>query len=375
MHVAAIRHLDAVPWQAILQHTTRLTAVNLWNGCTAGPQQQQQQCVAAATPPHLFTAFDRSGSPLAALFAADATHCNRSMRQTTHHRSGHILDWLRQPRVKAVTLRLATVLAAAIATLAVVMALALDCPTPWIEGTRFCDPLHRSTDSAASWNQRCATRAAAALPELPGVCLSSTASSQEGCPADPMRVTWLQKSSVRPSAMQPRWEADPSITSQTDAITAWCSFRDVDLTLYTATVFCWLEFWGRYRNGTRFVADPSMPAKNGSSDASTLGNTTLVLLLGGSKVEYKNGDVPLGVEFPLSLGQWWRRPEHVNAEYYPYTNLPFSLEFTAWWSSAVVMWTAAQVSRLLWLNWNSTTSRFMQSATRAASSTLNMPVR
>lgn len=144
----------------------------------------------------------------------DATHFNRSMQQTSYHRYGHILDWLRQPRVKAVTLRLATVLAAAIATLAVVMALALDCPTPWIEGTRFCNPLHRSTDSAASWNQLCATRAAAALPELPGVCLFNTSSLQEGCPPDPMRVTWLKKTSVRPSAMQPRWEIPASRAKQ-----------------------------------------------------------------------------------------------------------------------------------------------------------------
>lgn len=182
-------------------------------------------------------------------------------------------------------------------------------------------------------NQMCTTHAA--IPTMPEVCLSDRrCTSKECCPTDPVSATWLDAALARSSQLQPRWEADPSITSNTDAITAWCSFKNIDLTLYTAAISCSVDFWGRYINGTAFVADAQLPSNYGSSNASSFSNTTLVLLLGGFKIELKHGDdARTGAEFSIGAGNRWRH-KHVDAEYYPHTNLPFDLRFTAWWSTA-----------------------------------------
>lgn len=167
------------------------------------------------------------------------------------------------------------------------------------------------------------------------MCLAEECVADDLLPAsqapDQMRAKWLDASDVLPSQLQARWEHNLSITSETDVITAWCSFQSIDLTLYTATVGCWVDFWGSYRNGSRFVADPLLPAK-GNSNSSRLDDNTLVLELGGNRVELKHGNVAMNVESKLSLGMWWRRNEQVNAEYYPHTNLHFAFWFTAWWN-------------------------------------------
>jgi hypothetical protein len=94
-----------------------------------------------------------------------------------------------------------------------------------------------------------------------------------------------------------------------------------------------VDAWGRFDNNGRFAALP-WPA-NGTQPTAEDTNATLVLQIGGTKVELKNDDLAtISVEVKISLGSWWRRPEQVNVEYYPNFRLPFQIPFKAWWDKS-----------------------------------------
>jgi hypothetical protein len=195
---------------------------------------------------------------------------------------------------------------------------------------------YHGNDHNVAWEKACRTGNARGLT-LPPVCLSCYSTDcdkeceeecKEGCPqrADGREV-WFDEPEPRPGQLQLRWETNVSLTSGVDVITAWCSFSAIDLTSYMTTVGCEITFWGRFDNGSRFLA---LPWPVNDTEARAVNAATLVIALGSTKMELKSGDTDSTVKFEVGLGAWWRGNQ-VDAESYPNVSLPFSLWFAAWW--------------------------------------------
>lgn len=110
-------------------------------------------------------------------------------------------------------------------------------------------------------------------------------------------------------------------------ITATCLFTSIDLASYAATVVCLVTSWGRFDDSGRFAALPwADRTVNASAGPS---NVSLVLVLGGTRVERNHGDTEATIEVKLSLGGG--REDQVDVFEYPGVVLPFALSFGAWW--------------------------------------------
>lgn len=116
--------------------------------------------------------------------------------------------------------------------------------------------------------------------------------------------------------------------NQTDIITLWCWFTDVQMTQYTASMTCALEFWGKYNN---MVAMPPGLVNGTPGLRAEREGWQLVVWLDRQKTVVSAGDYPGYINLPLSLGG--DLPGQINSEWYPFVLLPFQLSYIVFWSA------------------------------------------
>jgi hypothetical protein len=138
---------------------------------------------------------------------------------------------------------------------------------------------------------------------------------------------------ITPDALEQRWNANASLVDGIDLITVWCLWTGLDFSWYTATLTCGFSSWGRFVIRGRFAAFPwpinaTLSDRELAAEAEAI-NATLILQIGATHVELKNGDLMPTTDVKLSLGA--RDPRQVDISDYPNFRVLFKLGFQAWW--------------------------------------------